>query len=92
MKKHFRKLTLLVAVFGIMSVASACAPKRILTSMAWMDVQGRHTTLYAAYWEGKCMGNSCSRGESRVKQCVLDKRDNSLQCRQAEDAERALNP
>lgn len=86
-----RTLSFVFALAMIGGLGSGCAAKRIITAKAWTESKG-YSTLYTAYWEGKCMGNSCTRGDSKIKQCVLNSKDNSLLCEESEAAEAALNP
>lgn len=86
-----RTVSLAFALLLIAGISSGCASKRVITAKAWTDSKG-YSTLYTTYWEGKCMGNSCTRGSSKVKQCVLQTKDNSLLCEESESAEAALNP
>lgn len=87
---YSRAKLLMVALLGtILLIGSGCATTRIITAHDW--VSGTNHTLYVAYWEGNCIGTSCSTGTSKIKQCVMNPRDNSLVCRDAEAAEQALN-
>ena len=83
------KLSMVALLGAILLIGSACTTTRIITAHDW--VSGEYHTLYVAYWEGQCAGTSCSTGESKIKQCVMNPRDNSLVCRDAEAAEQVLN-
>lgn len=85
------KRSLALAAVVMMSMSAGCTAKRVITAKAWMEAN-KYNTLFTAYWEGSCMGSTCTRGMSRVKQCVLNPENNALVCQQAKDAESALNP
>lgn len=86
-----RTLSFVLALALIGGLGSGCAAERIITAKAWTESKG-YSTLYTAYWEGKCFGTSCTRGNSKIKQCVLNIKDNSLLCEDSPSAEEALNP
>jgi len=68
-----------------MSLLGGCKTARTIKNISWWD-----NYAYVNYWVGKCSAATCTKGESKVKRCVINE-DNSVTCTEEEALTPLLN-